>query len=103
MSSTRFGSPSAPDLMIRSYSSTVIRWSGGGDGGEVVGRVGAIVAMGLLRSLFDLPLTLAALTAIVFDPAEARKPGPARSDAISRPPRSGAGASSGRGSPRRLP
>jgi hypothetical protein len=34
--------------------------------------------MGLLRSLVDLPLTLAAAIAIVFDRAGNRKPAPAR-------------------------
>ena len=77
MSSTRPGSSSASDAMIRSYSSTVIRWSGNVPeerGDEIFGRLGAIVAMGLLRCLVDPPLTLAAVIAIVFDRAGNRKP-----------------------------
>ena len=57
MSSTRPGS-STPVSTIRSYSSTVIRWSrrvleGGGD--ELFRRVDAIVAMGLLRGRIARP------------------------------------------------
>src|SRR5438045_1571964 len=53
MSSTLPGSCNAPAAMIRSYSSTVIRWSAGdasGGGDVTVGGVCAIVDMGLAPS-----------------------------------------------------
>ena len=66
-----------PDAMIRSYSLTVIRWSGGdatGAGDDTVGRVAVAVDMGSAPSVSGIgPRFLSALTAILFDLCAARK------------------------------
>ena len=83
MSSTRLGSSSAPDAMIRSYSSTVIRWSGGvPEGGMRASVVSVQSSPWGCSAPFYPPFTVAALTTIVFE-----WPGPqARSRTVGRGP-----------------